>query len=297
MEIRNSACFLNYLVLRTIDAAERVHERRKRVKNFRTLAGRRPGSFRRRGDNERKGVEKEDWLADGGYTRPKERNKSAGGRREVGRKGQKKTGEGRRAEGESWKNITCWTVRERELRRREQDERFSERQREREEKRGDGARQSSFVRSFGKGRERKGREGEKGIREKRMERDGVRWGIREGEGRRRPEPASTSTWLSRFDSDRIDLTSAPASKPATGIYCCSLRRTRATCTVPSCLHRPFIMCCIAFDRRESWSFFNRDHLSFLLPFFFHFFFFFCFASSFLLVFFGSRWWRRGICTN
>lgn len=70
-----------------------------------------------------------------------------------GREGQKKTGEGRRAEGESWKNITCWTVRERELRRREQDERFSERQREREEKRGDGARQSSFA------REEKGREG------------------------------------------------------------------------------------------------------------------------------------------
>lgn len=103
-------------------------------------------------------------MADGGYTRPKERNKSAGGRREVGREGQKKTGEGRRAEGESWKNITCWTVRERELRRREQDERFSERQREREEKRGDGARQSSFVRSFGKGREEKGKEG-KGRRE------------------------------------------------------------------------------------------------------------------------------------
>lgn len=99
-------------------------------------------------------------MADGGYTRPKERNKSAGGRREVGREGQKKTGEGRRAEGESWKNITCWTVRERELRRREQDERFSERQREREEKRGDGARQSSFVRSFVRsGREGKGREG------------------------------------------------------------------------------------------------------------------------------------------
>lgn len=60
VEIRNSACFLNYLVPRTIDAAERVSVRRKRVKNFRTLAGRRPGSFRRRGDNERKGVEKED---------------------------------------------------------------------------------------------------------------------------------------------------------------------------------------------------------------------------------------------
>lgn len=97
-------------------------------------------------------------MADGGYTRPKERNKSDGGRRGTEREEQKKTGEGRRAEGESWKNITCWTVRERELRRREQDERFSERQREREkEKRGDGARQSSFVRSFEKGRERKGR--------------------------------------------------------------------------------------------------------------------------------------------
>lgn len=120
-------------------------------------------------------------MADGGYTRPKERNKSAGGRREVGREGQKKTGEGRRAEGESWKNITCWTVRERELRRREQDERFSERQREREEKRGDGARQSSFVRSFvreGKGKEGKGRrEGDS------REENGKRRRIREVYGR------------------------------------------------------------------------------------------------------------------
>lgn len=278
VEIRNSACFLNYLVLRTIDAAERVHERRKRVKNFRTLAGRRPGSFRRRGDNERKGVEKEDWLADGGYTRPKERNKSDGGRREMGRKGgaekdgRRKTSRGRElekynlldregarvAQARTGRTIQ-WTT----ARKRRKERRWSE---------------TEFVRSR---REGKGREGEKGIREKRTERDGVRRGIREGEGRRRPEPASTPTWLSRFDSDRIDLTSAPASKPATGIYCCSLRRTRATCTVPSCLHRPFIMCCIAFDRRESWSFFNRDHLSFLLPFFFHFFLFFLFCFVFL----------------
>lgn len=45
-------------------------------------------------------------------TRVHESRRVGGG----GGKGQKKTGEGRRVEGESWKNITCWTVRERERR-------------------------------------------------------------------------------------------------------------------------------------------------------------------------------------